>query len=138
MKSILEDQINPKLSPFFLLFLKKKFMSLDFRFLLCFYTRCDFFNFLIWDMKDVKMLHEKGVSNINSHSFQSFNLSFQIFVIKRDNLFILTSNYRFFQIKKVWREQRNLCLRGIQLARKFSISRYLKKVLIYSDLILKV
>jgi hypothetical protein len=89
-------------------------------------------------MKDVEMLHEKGVSNIDSHSFKSFNLSFQIFVIKGANLFMLTSKKKKNQLKKVWREQSNLWLRGIQLAKNFSISRYLKKMLIYSDLILKV
>ncbi len=79
MKSITYDQINPKLNPEF--FFVLKFLSLDFLFFLCFFLFCDFFNFLIWDMKDVEMLHEKGVSNINSHSFQFFNLFIRIFVI---------------------------------------------------------
>jgi hypothetical protein len=46
-------------------------------------------------MKNVGMFHEKGVSNVGPHLFQSFNSSFQMFVVTRANMPILTSNHIF-------------------------------------------
>jgi len=47
------------------------------------------FLFLYLGMKDVRVLYAKAVSNLNSHSFQSFNLSLQMHVVTRTNLSIL-------------------------------------------------
>jgi hypothetical protein len=50
--------------------------------------------FSIWDLGD-GMLHEKGVSNVGSHSFQPFNLLLQMFVATKTNIPILISNCIF-------------------------------------------
>jgi hypothetical protein len=44
-------------------------------------------------MEDVRVLHERGVSNVSFCLFQLFNLSFQISIVTRTNLPILSLNY---------------------------------------------
>jgi hypothetical protein len=51
--------------------------------------------FSTWDMEDVGVFHENGVSNVGPHSFQPFNSSLQMPIATRVNLPILTSNHIF-------------------------------------------
>jgi hypothetical protein len=49
--------------------------------------------FSAWNIENLIMLHEKGVSNVSSHSFQPFNFPFQMAITTKANLPILISNY---------------------------------------------
>jgi hypothetical protein len=51
--------------------------------------------FSTWDMEDVGVFHENGVSNVGPHSFEPFNSSLQMPIATRVNLPILTSNHVF-------------------------------------------
>jgi hypothetical protein len=57
------------------------------------------FEFSIWDMGNVGMFDEKGVSNVGPR--QSFNSSFQMLVVTRANMPILTSNHIFLNRGRV-------------------------------------
>jgi hypothetical protein len=47
----------------------------------------------VWNIENVIMLHEKGVSNVSSHSFQPFNSPFQMAITTKTNMPILILNY---------------------------------------------
>jgi len=49
--------------------------------------------FSTWDMEDVGVFHDNGVSNVGPHSFQPFNSSLQMPIATRGNLPILISNH---------------------------------------------
>jgi len=51
--------------------------------------------FSTWDMEDVGVFHDNGVSNVSPHSFQPFNSSLQTPIATRVNLPILMSNHIF-------------------------------------------
>ncbi len=54
------------------------------------------------------MLNEKSVLNVDSHSFQPFNLPFQTSVVIRVNLPILISNYVFFNRESLEKIEKKL------------------------------
>ncbi len=62
------------------------------------------------------MLNEKSVLNVDPHSFQPFNLPFQMSAVIRVNLPTLISNY-VFSIGRVCRKFKKLCPRESQLTR---------------------
>jgi hypothetical protein len=53
------------------------------------------FKFSTWDMEDVGVFHDNGVSNVGPHSFQRFNSSLQMPIATRVNLPIIISNHIF-------------------------------------------
>jgi hypothetical protein len=53
------------------------------------------YEFSTWDMEDVGVFHENGVSNVGPHSFQPFHSSLQMPIATRVNLPFLTSNHIF-------------------------------------------
>ncbi len=53
------------------------------------------FKFSTWDMEDVGVFHEKGVSIVSLHAFQPFNSPLQMPITIKVNMPILTSNHIF-------------------------------------------
>jgi hypothetical protein len=53
------------------------------------------FKFSTWNMEDVGVFHEKGVSIVSLDAFQPFNSPFQIPVTIKVNMPISTSNHIF-------------------------------------------
>jgi hypothetical protein len=51
--------------------------------------------FSTWDMEDVGVFHDNGVSNVGPRSFQPFNSSLQMPIATTVNLPILISNHIF-------------------------------------------
>jgi hypothetical protein len=53
------------------------------------------FKFSTWDMEDVGVFHEKGLSIVSLHAFQPFNSPLQMPITIKVNMPILTSNHIF-------------------------------------------
>jgi hypothetical protein len=53
------------------------------------------FKFSTWDMEDVGVFHEKGVSIVSLHAFQPFNSPLEMPITIKVNMPILTSNHIF-------------------------------------------